>query len=127
MQGPGVCFCQDCGRHADCFLATASAGCKSAWHDIARHRLTNASGERPYRLGEPCTPLFQVSRGSIQTQRDSADGDLIVTGFYLPGDLVGIDALADRSLPSNIIACGDSSPTCTDASARPVPNRTSRG
>jgi len=76
-------------------------------HDIVQRRFALETGDQLFRLGGECTALFQVCSGMIKTQRDTIDGDLIVTGFYLPGDLVGIEALSDRVFPCEAIACGE--------------------
>lgn len=99
--------CQHCNQRNACYLAAPSDTSSDA-RDIALRRFTRQAGDRLFRLGEQCTALFQVCSGAIKTQRHTTEGDLIVTGFFLPGDLVGIDALADRVFPCEAIACDES-------------------
>ncbi len=97
--------CEACSQQNDCFLATRLPDDQGPCRAAVQRRFTLDTGDRLYRLGEACTALFQVCRGAIKTQRETVDGDLVVTGFFLPGDLVGIDALGDNVFPSDAIAC----------------------
>ena len=98
--------CQRCAQRKTCYLSVPD-GCDNSGCDIVQKRFTLRAGDRLFRLGGHCTALFQVCSGAIKTQRDTADGDLVVSGFYLPGDLVGIEALSDRVFPCEAVACGE--------------------
>lgn len=97
--------CEDCRLRRDCFLANPLPEEDGDCRHVAQRRFLLSGGDRLYRLGDKCTALYQVCSGAIKTQRETADGDLLVSGFFLPGDLVGADALSDRIHPSDAIAC----------------------
>lgn len=69
-----------------------------------RRRYPVARGQGLYCRGSPFSSLFLVCTGSVKTQRETPDGGLVVTGFFLPGDIVGVDAIADLHHPSDAIA-----------------------
>lgn len=46
-----------------------------------------------FRAGDPCVDVYALRAGSVKTMVRAANGRWHVTGFYLPGDLVGLSAL----------------------------------
>lgn len=58
---------------------------------------TYQSGERAFRQGEPTTGLWVVVEGRIAMERVGPDGLLFTTGVYVPGEVVGLDGLWDRT------------------------------
>jgi CRP/FNR family transcriptional regulator len=67
--------------------------------DLARHRpgLARRSltrRERLYRSGDALQSLYLVSAGALKTITLAEDGTEQVLAFHLPGEVVGVDALA---------------------------------
>jgi CRP/FNR family transcriptional regulator len=60
-----------------------------------RHRILQC-GEPLFNIGDGAHTLYLVRSGSIKVYAISDDGDEQILGFYLPGDLVGLDALEGR-------------------------------
>ena len=52
-------------------------------------------GEFAYRSGDPFRTLFAVRSGVVKTYLLEEDGDEHITGFHFPGELVGLDAIAE--------------------------------
>ncbi len=52
-----------------------------------------ASGEVLYRSGDALSAIYAVKCGSIKTLIASSDGEEQITGFYMPGELLGFDGL----------------------------------
>lgn len=100
--------CLTCVLRSDCFLANRMPFDDGRCRKVIQRRFVIEDGGRLYRLGSRCTALYLVCSGAIKTQRETVDGGLAVTGFYLPGDMVGVDALADNTFPADAIACGSS-------------------
>lgn len=96
--------CIDCPLQARCFLANPIPHEQGRCAAVVRRRYPVARGERLYRRNAPFSSLFQVCGGSIKTQRETPDGGLVVTGFFLAGDIVGVDAVGDNQYPSDAIA-----------------------
>jgi CRP/FNR family transcriptional regulator len=96
--------CGDCPLHTHCFLANPLPHESGDCADTVHRRYPVARDQRIYRRGARLSSLYLVCTGAIKTQREIADGGLVVTGFYLPGDIVGVDAIADSHHPSDAIA-----------------------
>ena len=60
-----------------------------------------------YRAGEEMTSLYTVKTGAFKANIDSADGQENIVGFYLPGELIGLDGIASGQYQCDIIALGD--------------------
>lgn len=48
-----------------------------------------------HRAGDPSTAIYVVRFGSLKSYRLRQDGELQIVGLHLPGELFGMDALAD--------------------------------
>ena len=96
--------CSGCPMLDRCFLASPLPHEESDCADAVRRRYPIAPGDKVYRRNAPFSSLFQVCTGSVKTQRETPDGGLVVTGFFLPGDIVGVDAIGDSRHPSDAIA-----------------------
>ena len=60
-----------------------------------------------YRAGEEMTSLYTVKTGAFKANIDSADGQENIVGFFLPGELIGLDGIASGQYQCDIIALGD--------------------
>ena len=60
--------------------------------------------DRIYRTGDTFKSIFVVQRGSIKTEAVTYDGRAVVTGFYLPGDLFGIEGIGDSKRSCDAVA-----------------------
>lgn len=65
---------------------------------INRHR-TLKRGEYLYRAGEPFHTLYAVGAGSIKSFTVLNDGSEQVTGFHLPGEMLGLEAINEAIHP----------------------------
>lgn len=62
---------------------------------------TVARGEHLFRQGDTLRSLYVVRSGSVKTYLSTRYGLDHVVRFYLPGEVVGLDALADTRHPSS--------------------------
>lgn len=62
--------------------------------DIIRSRRPLPGGSHLFRMGDPMTSVFVTRDGAVKTVTYSENGDEQVVGFHLPGELIGLDALA---------------------------------
>jgi len=56
-------------------------------------------GDHLFRIGDPFLCLYAVRSGSLKTYATSEDGQEHVMGFHLPGELIGLDAIAEGDYP----------------------------
>lgn len=59
---------------------------------IIRDKKTLHAGELLYWRGQSCESLYAIKAGSFRCFVASADGEEQTIGFYLPGELMGLDA-----------------------------------
>ena len=57
-----------------------------------------------YRTGDKMTGLFAVRSGSFKTFMTTHDGSEQITGFHLPGELVGLDGFSNGDYACDAIA-----------------------
>ena len=60
-----------------------------------------------YRAGEEMTSLYTVKTGGFKANIDSLDGQENIVGFFLPGELMGLDGIASGQYQCDMIALGD--------------------
>jgi len=61
-----------------------------------------------YRIGDPLRSLYAVRMGSFKTSMLSIDGREQVTGFHIPGEMLGLDAISAEEHACNAFALEDS-------------------
>lgn len=61
-------------------------------------------GERVYHAGEKFRAVYAVRSGAIKTVSNTQDGQEQITGFYLPGEIIGMDGLATNNHSNAAIA-----------------------
>ncbi len=71
---------------------------------VVRRRRSLAKGQTLYRTGDPLLSLYAVRRGSVKTNLLTQDGRVQVTAFYLPGELIGVDAIDEGRFPCDAVA-----------------------
>jgi CRP/FNR family transcriptional regulator len=72
-------------------------------------------GQTLFRAGDPCDRIYAVKSGSFQATVQDEDGSKI-SGFHLPGELMGTEGLADGTYPFTVRALEDSSVCVADYS-----------
>jgi len=65
-------------------------------------------GATLYRAGDPLRSLYAVRIGSFKTSVLSVDGREQVTGFQIPGEMLGLDAISTDLHACNAVALEDS-------------------
>lgn len=91
---PGKVACQDCSLFQLC-LPVGIDQCDLAEVDrIIKRRRPTQRGDQLFLTGDKFRSIFAVHSGSLKTSVLTADGCEQVTGFFLPGEIVGLDAIA---------------------------------
>ena len=92
-------MCLPCGL--DAVDMTAFSGLVSFKRKIMR-------GESLFRAGDPLETLYLIQHGAFKTLHVSRNGHEKVTGFYLPADMLGLDAIYERTHGYDAYAIEDS-------------------
>ncbi len=66
-------------------------------------------GEYLYRAKDRFDSVFAIRSGAVKAVSISETGDEQVTGFYLPGEVVGLDGLANDTYTNSVVALETSS------------------
>jgi CRP/FNR family transcriptional regulator, anaerobic regulatory protein len=61
-----------------------------------------------YRSGDSLKGIYAVRSGSFKGMVSDVDGNLHITGFYTPGDIIGFDGLGDQRYQCDIVAMDES-------------------
>ena len=48
-----------------------------------------------FQMGDQLNGIYRVNSGCVKVSRNTEDGEKQIIGFYMAGDLIGLDALAD--------------------------------
>jgi len=68
--------------------------------NIIQRKQVLKKGEYIFKAGDTFEALHAVRSGSIKSYTISADGTEQLTGFHLPGEMVGLNAISTESYPS---------------------------
>ena len=101
--------CAACSLRNGCLPRDLSAEALDAFSALARLKRTITQSSALFRTGDRLTAIYVVRSGTFKTVNVSREGHQKITGFYLPGDLLGLDAIADCVTQCNAIALEDSS------------------
>jgi len=100
--------CSICGLRdacVSCDLVLVSTG---RAEDVIVNDQHIVQGGYLYRAGDPFTALYTVRTGSYKTVQSLEAGREQVTGFHMPGDLLGADGISSERHDCNAIALEDS-------------------
>jgi len=96
--------CQNCSLFQLCLPVGLERGDLELLDRIIKRRRPVHRGEHLFRAGEPFQAIYTVRSGSVKTYAVSEDGGEQVTGFHLPGELFGLDAINAGRHPCSAVA-----------------------
>ncbi|UCH53096.1 MAG: fumarate/nitrate reduction transcriptional regulator Fnr [Pseudomonadota bacterium] len=85
--------CKDCSLRELCLPLGLHEADLTALDRVVQRRRTLKKGETLYRYGDPLRSLYALKGGTVKTTGLMEDGRVQVTGFYMPGELLGVDAI----------------------------------
>ncbi len=91
--------CKDCTLQELCLPLGLNEVDIAALDKAIKRRRTLKKGEMLYRSGDPLRSLYAIRSGALKTTGLIEDGRAQITGFYLPGELLGIDAINSDKHP----------------------------
>ncbi len=100
--------CSSCMMGSVCLPVGMPATEVAKLDDLVKDRIRLEKGQALYQHGEKLDALFGLRTGSIKSQLDEANGTHQITGFFLPGEIVGLDGMIEGVHSSSAIAMEDS-------------------
>lgn len=85
--------CKDCNLFQLCLPVGIDARELEELDNIIKRRRPVKRGEHLFQVGDAFQAIYAVRSGSIKTYSPTEDGHEQVTGFHLPGELLGLDAI----------------------------------
>lgn len=76
--------------------------------ELIRERIRVPKGSALFHLGDKTEAVYGIRSGTLKTQLEDAAGQVQITGFLLPGEILGMDGLVDNTHVSHAIALEDS-------------------
>src|SRR5690606_24844034 len=76
--------------------------------ELIKERIRIPKNSPLFKLGDQTEAVYGIRSGSLKTQLEDAAGQVQITGFLLPGEIIGMDGLVDNKHVSNAIALEDS-------------------
>ncbi len=99
-----VVSCGDCRLSAICLPISLQVDDIDKLNDIIQRGRPLQKGEYLYRSGDDFTSVYAVRSGTVKAISITNDGEEQVTGFYLPGEILGMDGLAKNHHTNSAIA-----------------------
>ncbi|MES2152847.1 MAG: cyclic nucleotide-binding domain-containing protein [Pseudomonadota bacterium] len=105
---PPAPSCNACNVRKSCLADSLDADQTSRFEQLITVRRRVVRQEVLVSVDEPGASLFAVRVGQFKTVGMDQLGQLRVTGFHMPGDLIGLDALANGRHRFSAVALEDS-------------------
>lgn len=100
--------CRDCGLFHLCFTQDVPDSRRQELDRIIRRQRPLAKDSHLFHGGQPLKSVCVVLSGMVKTYQLSRDGAEIVSGFHLPGEIIGLDAIGSEQHPGFAVALEDS-------------------
>lgn len=102
--GSDIKFCSTCAFGAVCMPSGHSKTTLQALHCLVEHVGPFREGEHLFTAQEAFSAIFAVRGGTVKTRLIDSLGREQVLGFYLPGEMVGLNAIHPEHYPCDAIA-----------------------
>jgi CRP/FNR family transcriptional regulator len=100
--------CSSCCLKGVCLPCELGGSEVRRFDEITTAKRKVARGSTLYHAGDRFESLYAVRSGAFKTVGVSRHGDEKVTGFHLPGELMGLDAISGAAHSYNAVALEDS-------------------
>lgn len=102
--GDAVHFCRTCAFAGACMAVGYGKPELAELHCLVEHIGPFRSGEYVFRNGDPFRAIYAVRAGTVKTCLVDKDGREQVLGFYLPGEVIGLNAIYPDHFPCDAVA-----------------------
>ena len=96
--------CGDCRLNAICLPISLHVDDIDRVNEIIQRGRPLQKGEHLYRANDTFQSVYAVRSGTIKAINITNDGQEQVTGFYLPGEILGMDGIAQNHHTNSAIA-----------------------
>lgn len=96
--------CKDCGIHGLCSEVNGSESDLRLPETIVRSRRVFERGDLLFRANEPVRTIYAVRSGSVKTYVLTKNGRMQITGFHIPGELLGLGAISAHYFTTEAMA-----------------------
>lgn len=96
--------CNNCRLNTICLPISLHIDDIDKLNSIIQRGKPLQKGEYLYRANDTFDSVFAIRAGAVKAVSLSDNGEEQVTGFYLPGEVVGLDGLADNRYTNSVIA-----------------------
>lgn len=97
-------FCSTCAFGSVCVGRGIDKIGLSELHCLVEHVGPYRAGDSIFRTGDRFGAIFAVRSGTVKTRLVDMDGREQILGFYLPGELVGLNAIHPEIYPCDAVA-----------------------
>lgn len=105
--GDAARFCTSCAFSEACIAVGYGKPELLELHCLVEHAGPFRAGEHVFRTGDPFRAIYAVRSGSVKTRMFDRDGNEQVLGFYLPGEVVGLNAIYPEHFPCDAVSLED--------------------
>ena len=105
---PLATLCRDCRVSGLCLPTGLPLHDNSCLGSLIGPRMRIRKGTALFNANDPLTMLYAVRCGSFKTSLNSVEGQGVVINFWMPGDVLGLDAIATDHHVCDAIALEDS-------------------
>jgi CRP/FNR family transcriptional regulator len=102
--GDALHFCSTCAFSAACLSQGLDKAALGELHMMVEHVGPFHEGEHIFREGDEFTAIAAVRAGTVKTYVVDPGGQEQVLGFFLPGEVVGLNAIHQARYPCNAVA-----------------------
>lgn len=96
--------CGSCRLNALCLPVRLKTEDKDTFSKIVQRPRPLSRGQHLFQNGAPFRSVYAVRTGAVKLSHLSSDGVEHVSGFRLPGEIIGLDALDFEQHPSSAVA-----------------------
>ena len=97
-------FCGTCAFSSACIAAGYDKPELAELQCLVEHVGPFRAGEHIFRTGDPFRAIFAVRAGTVKTRMVDKEGREQVLGFYLPGEVIGLNAIYPEHFPCDAVA-----------------------
>lgn len=102
--GDALRFCSTCAFSSACLEQGYDKKALGDLHCLVEHAGPYHEGDVLFREGDPFTAIAAVRAGTVKTYVLDSNGDEHVLGFFLPGEVIGLNAIHPARYPCNAVA-----------------------